>query len=286
MTLVVIKVGGEILQDEDQTQGLAANVKELLSDNVQVVIVHGGGPQISALQEKVGLKPNMIAGRRVTKQEDLVVVEQAVCGEVNVGLVSALLAAKVRAFGFHGASAAVIRAEKREPIFVPGVDAPVDYGEVGEVKDVDKNLLMGILALGVVPVIATLGASDTGRIFNVNGDTAAAQVAASLKADVLLLVTAVGGVFKSIDDKGSRIPLLTPNSAIALMRDKVITGGMIPKVQEALSILTRGVGAVSILGVSEAGAFRSAVKGDGVLGTRFQPDANASAPPSSTALSQ
>ncbi len=265
--LVVVKVGGDVLLDEQQRLGLGRNIKDLVDDGCQVVVLHGGGPQVTALQERVGLKAHKIAGRRVTTKEDLVVVVQAICGEVNVGLVQALIGAGVKAFGCHGASGQLVRARKRAPVQVQGQE--VDYGEVGDVAAVDAALLRGLLGLGVVPVIGTLGVDDGGRIFNINADTTAVQIARALGADVLLMVTAVGGVFRQLDDPSTRIATLTPAQGRALIDDGTIAGGMIPKVEEALSILNEGVGAVAIMGAQDAGSFRSALRGDGARGTRF-----------------
>lgn len=265
--IVVVKVGGDVLLSEPQRTGLAKNVRQLVDDGHNVVIIHGGGPQVTALQEKVGLVAKKVNGRRITSAADLVVVEQAICGEVNVGLVSTLLEAGVRAFGTHGASAGLFLATKRPPQLVNG-DA-VDYGEVGDVKSVNADLVRGLCGLGVVPVIGTLGADERGRVFNINADTTAVQLARALKADVLLLVTAVGGVFKDLQDPSTRLGTLTPPQARALIADGTIQGGMIPKVEEALSILDEGVGAVAILNAQDHGAFRSALHGDGARGTRF-----------------
>lgn len=271
--LVVVKVGGDVLLDEAQRTGLGRNIADLVADGARVVVLHGGGPQVTALQEKLGLVARKIAGRRVTTKEDLTVVVQAICGEVNVGLVATLLQAGVRAFGTHGASAGLVLARKRPPMKIEGPENPggelVDYGEVGDVERIDAELLRGLLGLGVVPVVGTLGVSAEGRVFNINADTTAVQVARALGADLLLLVTAVGGVFKDLKDPSTRIATLTPVSGKALIADGTISGGMIPKVEEALSILDEGVGAVAILGAQHPGAFRSALRGDGARGTRF-----------------
>lgn len=269
MSLVVVKVGGDVLLDEAQREGLGRNVRDVIDDGVSVVIIHGGGPQVSALQERVGLRANKVAGRRVTSHEDLVVVVQAICGEVNVGLCSTLLAHGVRGFGCHGASAGMVRASKRPPVAVPGHDAPVDYGEVGDVTHIDASLVRALVSAGVVPVIGTLGVDERGRIFNINADTTAVALAKALGADALLLVTAVGGVRTSLADAATRIATITPHSARALIDDGTIADGMIPKVEEALSILEEGVGLVAILGAQDKGAFRSALRGDGENGTRF-----------------
>jgi acetylglutamate kinase len=265
--LVVVKVGGDVLLHDAQRAGVGKNVRDLVDMGARVVLIHGGGPQVSALQKRVGLAPRMVAGRRVTTPADLVVVIQAICGEVNVGLTSALIAAGVRALGCHGAS--LVRASKRPTVIVPGQSSPIDYGEVGDVTSIDTALLHALLGTGVVPVMATLGADARGRVFNINADTTATALAKALGADALLLVTAIGGVRARLDDASTRIATITPASARSLIAEGTVAGGMIPKVEEALSILDEGVGLVAILGAQDQGAFRSAVRGDGTLGTRF-----------------
>jgi acetylglutamate kinase len=272
--LVVVKVGGDVLLDEAQRLGLGENVAALEEEGARVIVLHGGGPQTTALQQQLGLVARKVAGRRVTTPQDLRVVVQAICGEVNTGLVSTLLAAGVRAFGCHGASGKLVLAHKRPPMSVEGPEnpsgAPIDYGEVGDVDRIDAALLHGLLGLGLVPVVATLGVGEDGRLFNINADTTAVQVAKAVKADLLLLVTAVGGVFRDLRDPKTRLATLTPASCEALIADGTIAGGMIPKVEEAVSILDEGVGAVAILGAQQEGAFVSALRGDGAVGTRFQ----------------
>ena len=177
----VIKVGGDVLLDSGQREGLAGNVRDLLDSGWQCVILHGGGPQVNMLQKLHGLTPNKVGGRRITGMDDLRVVKQALCGEVNVDLVSALLAARVPAFGCHGASGRLIEAEKRPPMVVSGAgDEPFDFGEVGDVTRINVKLIQGLLELKQVPVIASLGVGDDGRIFNINADTTVAALASAL----------------------------------------------------------------------------------------------------------
>ncbi len=269
--IAVVKVGGDVVQSAEQLAGLGHNVRELLDDDWDVIVLHGGGPQTTALQERLGLKSTKIGGRRVTSRQDLIVVTQAVCGEVNVALTCSLLGAGVRGFGCHGASGGMIEADKRPPMVVPGHGPePVDFGEVGDVLTVDEVLLRGLLHLGVVPVIATLGVSSLeGRAFNINADTVAVEIARTLGAELLLLVTAVGGVFRRLDDPSTRLGTLTTDRARALIADGTIAGGMIPKVEEALTLLDLGVGAVAILDAATPHAFTSAARGDGAVGTRL-----------------
>ncbi|PWK41912.1 acetylglutamate kinase [Pleionea mediterranea] len=264
----VIKVGGDVLLDDAERDGLATNVASLIEQGWQVVLLHGGGPQTNRLQQKHGLVANKVGGRRITSEADLLVVKQAIAGEVNVELTSALQRAGVNAFGCHGASGQLIQAVKRPPRVMSGAgDKPIDFGEVGDVTRVNGKLLTGLLGLGVTPVIATLGVSDKGRVFNINADTTVVQIARVLKADLLLLTTQVGAVFEDLEQPGSRIKTVTPDSAKQLIDDGIIQGGMIPKVEEAISLLDDGVGAIAIVSGREPGAFLSVANDEGRYGT-------------------
>lgn len=269
--LVVVKVGGDVLLDEDEREGLGKNVRSLIDEGYRVVVLHGGGPQVSALQQRVGLAENKVGGRRITSAADLVVVEQAICGEVNVGLTLALLAAGVNAFGCHGASGRIIRAVKRPPRVVSGAGSePIDFGEVGDVTDIASDVLFGLLQLGLVPVVATLGVTrEGGRAFNINADTTSVQLAKQLSAHALLMVTKVGGIFRDLHDPDSRVTTVSASDARGLIASEVISGGMIPKVEEALSVLGRGVDSIVVVGSREEGAFSRALSGDGTAGTRI-----------------
>jgi acetylglutamate kinase len=268
---VVIKVGGDVLLDDAELVGLCANVKELGEDGWRVVVLHGGGPQVDRLQKLHGLVPNKVGGRRITSLEDLRVVKQAICGEANVDLVSALLAVGVEAFGCTGASGRLIQAHKRPPRVVSGAgDDPVDFGEVGDVETINAPLLNGLLDLGVVPVIATLGVATSGRVFNINGDTTVVQIARTLEADFLLLTTRVGAIFVDLDDPSSRVKVVSAGEARAMIGDGVIVGGMIPKVEEALSVLgSDGVKNIAVVSGREPGAFLAVARGSGEHGTRI-----------------
>jgi len=275
--IAVVKVGGDVVLDDAQREGLGPNLRDLLQEGFLVVVLHGGGPQATRLQERLGMKAVKVAGQRVTSKEDLVVVAQALAGEVNVALTCALLAHGVPAFGCHGASGQLILATKRPPREVVG-EGLVDYGEVGDIVAVRTDLLLRVLDLGVVPVIATLGVdARAGRPYNINADTTAVEIARALNADLLLLTTAVGAVLRDVKDPATRIPTLTATAARALLADGTIQGGMIPKIEEALGVLDAGVGAVAILGAGEPGAFRAAARGDGSRGTVFVADAGGSA---------
>ncbi|RHW76756.1 acetylglutamate kinase [Colwellia sp. RSH04] len=269
--IAVVKVGGDVLQGEVERSGIAANVKDLVDAGWRVVLLHGGGPQVNALQEKHGLVPNKVAGRRITSEADLLVVKQAICGEVNVSLAQELQQVGVNAFACNGASGKLVTATKRPPRVMSGAgDQPIDFGEVGDVTSVNAELLTQLTELGLIPVIATLGVEqDSGRIFNINADTTVVQIARALKADLLLLTTAVGAIYRELGDEGTRIAHVNEQEARALINEGVIQGGMIPKVEEALSVLADGVKNIAIVGPQIKGAFLDVALGNGDKGTRI-----------------
>lgn len=269
--IAVIKVGGDMLLNAADRAGFTANLKDLVDAGWHCVVVHGGGPQLNALQEVHGLKPTKIDGRRVTGPDDLLVVKQALCGEVNVDLVASLLAYGIKAFGCHGASGFLIEAQKRPPMLFPEQGLQ-DMGEVGDVTQVNADLLKQLLAIDLVPVIASLGASQQGRIFNINADTTVAAIASALNADILILSTMVGGIFKDLKKPDSRIPEITQSLASELIASGVIKDGMIPKVEESLALLDQGVGMIAISNAAEKGSFLALSKEEKSIGTRLVKD--------------
>lgn len=275
--VAVVKVGGDVLLGEAERAGIAANIKDLVDNGWRVVVLHGGGPQTNALQEKHGLVANKVGGRRITSEADLVVVKQAICGEVNVNLTQLLQGAGVNAFGCHGASGNLVSAVKRPPSVVSGGGPePIDFGQVGDVIAINDSLLTGLLDLGVVPVIATLGmelvggsvdAGGDAKVYNINADTTVVQIAKALKADLLLLTTAVGAIYRDLSVPQSRISAVNVQQANDLIAEGVIQGGMIPKVEEAISVLKDGVKNIAIVGPQIQGAFIAVANGEGSQGT-------------------
>ena len=266
--LAVIKVGGDILLDEIQRSGLAKNIIGLLNENWRVVVLHGGGPQLSAMQSRCGIEPRKVAGRRITSQDDLVLVKQVLCGQVNVDIVSLMQAHGVNAFGCHGASGKLIQANKRPPIKVSGGGAEtIDFGEVGDVTLINTELLSSLLSADLVPVIASLGINANGDVFNINADTTVVQIARQMSAELLVFVTGIGGIFHDIKDPTSRFAELDETTARQHIDNGIIVEGMIPKVEEALSLLTSGVGTVAIVDTRDPSAFASIAKGNADYGT-------------------
>ncbi|MCP4411334.1 MAG: acetylglutamate kinase [Gammaproteobacteria bacterium] len=256
--LAVIKIGGDILIDPKEREGLVDNIRDLHQQGWDIVILHGGGPQINQLQELHGLKSNKISGRRITSKEDLKVVKQALAGEVNTDLVSLLAAGALPAFGCHGASGRIIEARKRPPIKVSGQgEKLIDFGEVGDVVAINHQLLRGLLQLEQIPVIATLGMDPEGRIFNINADTTVVQITKALKADLLLLITQIGGIYRDIADPDSLITHINPEQAKNLIETDIIQQGMIPKVEEAIRLLDDGIETIAIAAARRKGVFNA-----------------------------
>jgi acetylglutamate kinase len=238
-----------------------------------VVIVHGGGPQASALQQRLGLETRMIAGRRYTDPPTLDVMKQVLAGQVNVDLCARLLARGVMPVGLHGASGHMVQATRRPPRVMQGAGPePVDLGLVGDVTGFNLALLGDLFERRYVPVIACLGCDDRGQVLNINGDTVASQLAGALQADALVLVTSTPGVLRDLKDPSSRLPRIGRGEFERLVKDGTISGGMIPKLEESFAILAGGARSVVIIGQLGPGDLARAVLEPGSAGTVLEPE--------------
>lgn len=268
---VVIKLGGEVVQGPHMA-AIAADITKLREANVPLVLVHGGGPQATDLQKRLGQTPTIVGGRRVTDEATLEVMKMTVAGKVNVDLCSALVAAGTKAVGLHGASAGTIRAVRRPPKVVTGGGPdPVDFGFVGDVVGVNGKLVSLLTSEGYVPVLACLGADDAGGVFNINADAVANQIAILLDARALVLVTDVPGVLRDVADPSSRIGRMTVAEGRAAIETGVVTKGMIPKLEESFEAIAQGVRAVHVVGRLGAGDLERAVLAPGSVGTVLVP---------------
>jgi len=224
---VVLKVGGNQVDDRSFLDGLASTVAAM---EERVVVVHGGGKEVAALQERLGLTPQYVEGLRVTDDASLAVVEMVLSGLVNKRLVAHFLAAGVDAIGLSGVDLGLVRVEKmRHPAG--------DLGWVGEVVEVRSDRLVWFLERGIVPVISPISLGRDGHTYNVNADHVATAVARAIGAVALLFVTDVPGVLVN----GQVVERLTATQAEALIADGTIAGGMVPKVRSALAAVTAGV---------------------------------------------
>ena len=264
---VVIKLGGEVVQGPHMA-AIAADVAEMRAAGVPVVIVHGGGPQATELQRRLGQTPKIVGGRRVTDHDTLEVMKMIVAGKVNVDLCAALVAGGSKPVGLHGASACTVLAQRRPPAIVSGGGPdPVDFGYVGDVIGVNDALIALLISDGYVPVLACLGADPQGGLYNINADAVANQVAIRLDARALVLVTDVPGVMRDMNDPSSRIGRLTAAEGKRAIDDGVVTKGMIPKLEESFAAIAQGVKAVHIVGKLAKGDLTRAVNTPGEVGT-------------------
>jgi acetylglutamate kinase len=262
----VVKLGGEIVRSPELAL-LAGELVELRRAGHAVIVVHGGGPQVTELQGKLGQKPNIVAGRRITDAAALEVIKMSVAGAVNVDLCAALVRAGGSPVGLHGASALAVRAEKRAPAVVAGGgEAPIDFGLVGDVTGVNEALFSLLTGASYIPVVASVGADEQGNVYNINADVVASQVACALGAAALVLVTEVGAVLTDAADPSTRIPRLTKSEATRGIEEGKIRGGMIPKLTEGFAALDRGVRSVLIVGLGPGDLVR-AVTTPGSVGT-------------------
>ena len=264
---VVVKLGGNAVVS-DTLAIIAGDIAAMQAAGQRVVVVHGGGPQLSALQRKLGQTPTKISGRRVTDAATLDALKMAVGGKLNIDVCAGLLAAGAKPVGLTGASSLTIEASRRPPTLITGAGpAPIDLGLVGDVVKLNQELLSLLLAAGHVPVLACIGAAADGSLFNINADVVANRVAVEVGAQALLLVSDIVGVLRNVNDPSSRIEKLTRDDFREKVRTGIVAGGMIPKLEESFVSLGRGVAHVHILGNLKAGDLRAELSDPGSVGT-------------------
>jgi acetylglutamate kinase len=270
MKTAVIKLGGELLDDDHERElaAIARDVRRGIDGGHSIVLVHGGGPQTTALQRLLGQEPKAIGGRRVTDEAALDVIKMVVGGRLNIDFCSALITAGVRAVGLNGVSGRAIACEKRPPRVVSGGgDQPIDFGFVGDVTGVNGDLISMLIDHGYTPVLACIGSDACGRPYNINADVVASGVAVALRAERLFLVTNTPGVLRDVNDSGSRIARIGAREAKEAIASGSVKGGMIPKIEESLEALARGVREVVILGRLADGDLLGALGGSTAVGT-------------------
>ncbi len=267
MKTVVVKLGGEVVASPE-LDVIADDLRELVGGWHRITLVHGGGPQASALQKRLGQEPRIVAGKRVTDEAALEVMKYTVAGAVNVDLCARLLAHGVMGVGLHGASGHMIQARRRPPRPLTGAGPePVDLGLVGDVMGFNLGLLSDIQERRMVPVLACLGCDAAGQSLNINGDTVASALAGALRADALVLVTSTPGVLRDVRDPASRIARMTAADFRAGVADGTISGGMIPKLEESFAVLAGGARSVVVVGKLAPGDLVRAVLQPGSVGT-------------------
>ncbi len=244
----VVKYGGHAMGDPEAARDFAEDVVLLKAIGINVVVVHGGGPQIGAMLKKLGVESQFIGGLRVTDAETAKIAEMVLAGSINKEIVGWIGAAGGRAVGISGKDGNLVLCEKiggkRAPNPDSGIERNVDLGFVGEPVAVDRRILDSLSGDGIIPVVAPVGIGADGHTYNVNADTMAGAIAAALGASRLFLLTDVAGV---LDKEKRLLTDLTPAHIQGLQADGTVTGGMIPKLETCVHAVEQGVDAAVIL---------------------------------------
>ncbi len=240
----VVKLGGEVLSEPSVRDQVAAQLALLSSLSIRLVVVHGGGPQASALSRRLGQEPQMVAGRRVTDEAALEVAKMVYAGQLSVDLLAALREHKVQGVGLSGIDADLLTAHRRPPVTVvddTGHAVQVDYGLVGDIDRVDPRILLTLMEARFVPVVASLAGDEDGGVYNVNADTVAEAIAVALRAQKLIFLTGAPGVLRDRNDPATLVTFADPDDLAGLMASGALSGGMRPKVEACIRAATSGV---------------------------------------------
>lgn len=267
----VVKFSGKVTEDKAVLISLAEELALLHQVGIRVCVIHGGGKQLTELAEKLGVVQTVIAGRRVTDDDTLELAKMIFRGKINTEILSALRHRGIHAVGLSGLDGGVIKAERRPPKDVvnkqTGLTETVDFGHVGDVVDVDTRLINLLLENDYLPVISSLGADDEGKIYNINADTIASEIAVRLGAEKLILLSDVNGIYLDADDDSTKIDRLTATEARSMIASGKATGGMIPKLENLISLLERGVNSAHVIGGSSRNGILAEVFTDEGTGT-------------------
>lgn len=237
--VIVIKYGGNAMTDAALKQQVMDDIVLLSLVGIKVVLVHGGGPEITDTMNKMGLESKFIDGLRYTDAEAVKVVQMVLAGKTNKDLVYHLQLSRGKAVGICGLDGAMISAVKLE--------GKNDLGYVGEITAVNTGIITDQLDHGYIPVIATIGCDDNGNVYNINADTAAARIACELGAENLILMTDIRGLLRDKDDENTLIPAVNISEVPSLVNQGIISGGMIPKIESCVEAVRRGVNKAFII---------------------------------------
>ena len=256
---VVVKYGGNAMINEQLKQQVMEDIVLLWLIGVHVVLVHGGGPEISELMDRLGKKPEFVGGLRVTDKETMDIVQMVLAGKINKTLVNLLEMKGGKAVGLSGMDGRLLQCSVKDE----------RLGYVGEIQKVHINPVTDLLGNGYIPVVSTVGCDKSGNAYNINGDTAAAYIAGALGAKTLIMMTDIAGVLKDRNDPSTLIPEISLDELAALREDGTISGGMIPKVECCATALSRGVRNVVIMDGRVPHSILMELLTDEGAGTRF-----------------
>lgn len=231
---VVVKYGGNAMINEELKDAVMSDIVLMQLVGINVVLVHGGGPEISSMLKKIGKESRFIKGMRYTDAETMEIVQQVLAGKVNKQLVQHLEQHSGKAVGLCGLDGGMLKADKL-------ISGSEDLGFVGEIRQVNTEIIENATRNGYVPIIATVAGGDHGEVYNINADIAAAQIAAKLDAVKLILMTDVRGLLRDKDDENSLIPVVNVSEVPSYQRQGIISGGMIPKIDCCVEAVRQGV---------------------------------------------
>jgi acetylglutamate kinase len=235
--IVVIKYGGAAMVDEQLKTAVMSDIVLLSPCGIKIVLVHGGGPEINSMLQKMGKQPKFIDGIRYTDKETISIVQMVLCGKVNKDLVELLRASKGKAIGLCGLDNGLLQAKQLS----------AKLGFVGEITSINPEVIYTALDNGYIPVIATVGCSGDRQVYNINADTAASRIAAEISASNLILMTDAPGVLAALDEPESLIRNIKVNEIAHMKTKGIISGGMIPKIDCCAEAVRRGVGKTNII---------------------------------------
>lgn len=237
--VVVVKYGGNAMLNEDLKQAVMSDVVLLSLIGIKVVLIHGGGPEINTMLDRVGIESKFIGGLRYTDEDTADIVQMVLAGKVNKSLVSLLQKHGGKALGLCGTDGGMIDVKKLE--------AENDLGFVGDIVGINTDPIVNALDNGYIPVIATVAADNDGQIYNINADTAAARIASALGAENVILMTDIRGLLRDKNDEETLIPVVQVSEVPYLINQGIISGGMIPKIQCCVEAVRRGVNRAFII---------------------------------------
>jgi acetylglutamate kinase len=267
----VVKLSGKATEDQANLSSLAEELALLHQVGIRICVVHGGGKQLSELAKRLGIEQTIIEGRRVTDDATLEMAKMIFAGKINTDILAALRNRAIEAVGLSGVDGNIVHAERRPPKQIlnreTGEHSEIDFGHVGDVVEINSRLLTVLLDHGYLPVISSLGADSEGTVFNINADTIAAEIAAQLKAEKLILLSDVDGIYLNAGDPNTKLSRLTADEAEAMIKEGKATGGMIPKLQSITALLRRGVHSAHILSGTSRNALLTEIFTDSGTGT-------------------
>ncbi len=257
--IVVVKYGGNAMVNEELKQSVMRDLVLLSLIGIRVVLVHGGGPEINDMLNRIGKESKFVDGLRVTDKETMDIVQMVLAGKTGKNLVNLLQSIGGKAIGLSGVDGHMIKAQKLDDL----------HGFVGEITSIDTTPILDILEKGYIPVVSTIACDDEGNVYNINADTAAARIAGMLKAECLISMSDIPGVLRDKDDPTTLIPKIYVSDTPELVEQGIISGGMIPKIECCTEAIRRGVGKVFIIDGRTPHAILIETLTDEGIGTMF-----------------